>query len=249
MHNDTLVDQSYWDHSYQGMEPSMAPEGDVLRTWLERTVPRPEGERHALEIGCYPGRYLAVLGRMGYVVHGIDLTPNVQQLDRYFRLMNLRTGKFRHADFLVHEPERRYDLVCSFGFIEHFQDWRSMLVRHWELVAPGGLLVIETPNFRGWVQQLIHRAVDGVNLARHNCDAMRPEQWLATLQQHGAVVIEQGFIGRFDFWTDSPPPDRSQRLFLRMVRAVAPLLRRIPPGNGAISPYCVLIARKPIGVS
>ncbi|MCU0318771.1 MAG: class I SAM-dependent methyltransferase [Flavobacteriales bacterium] len=246
MRSGILVEQSYWDESYRGMEPTMAPEGDVLRAWLEKAVPRPIGERHALEIGCYPGRYLSVLAQMGYVAHGIDLTPNVGQLKHAFQRLGLQTGEFTHADFMEHRPLRHYDLVCSFGFIEHFADWRSMLLRHWAYVAPGGLLVIETPNFRGWVQQLIHRAVDGVNLARHNRDAMRPDEWAAILQEQGAQIMECGFIGEFDFWTDSPPPDRLQRLFLRAVNALVPLLRRIPPGHGALSPYCVLIARKPM---
>lgn len=245
MSEQTLVDQSYWDASYAGMQPAMAPPGDALREWLEGTVPQAHGEQHALEIGCFPGRYLAVLGTLGYTVHGIDLTPAVERMKPAFAAMGLRTGEFTHADFLRHEPQRRYDLVCSFGFIEHFPNWRGMIERHAELVAPGGLLVLETPNFRGWVQQLLHRLLDATNLRRHHLGAMRPDAWAAQVQARGFEVLGCGYMGSFDFWGDSPPPNFFQRAVLRVLRAITPWLKRRKPGGAALSPYCVLIARKP----
>lgn len=245
MSEPTLVDQSYWDASYAAMRPTMAPEGDAVRTWIEREVPQAYGERHALEIGCYPGRYLAVIGTLGYVVHGIDLTPAVERMKPALDAMGLRTGEFIHADFLRHEPKRRYDLVCSFGFIEHFHDWQGMIARHADLVAPGGWLVLETPNFRGWVQHLLHRTLDATNLKRHHLGAMRPDEWARLLRARGFEVTMHGHLGRFDFWSDSPPPNLLQRALLRALRAVTPWLQRRKPGGAALSPYCVLIARKP----
>ncbi len=245
MKQQTLVEQDYWDAGYATLQPTMASADDPLRQWLEQRITRAVGDQHALEIGCYPGRYLAVLAALGYVVHGIDLTPAVARMKPAFDAMGLRTGDFAHADFLLHEPERRYDLVCSFGFIEHFRDWRGMIARHAELVAPGGLLVLETPNFRGWFQQLLHRALDATNLRRHHLDAMRPNAWAAMLRSSGFEVMEHGWMGRFDFWGDSPPPNALQRALLRALRMITPWLKRRRPGGAALSPYCVLIARKP----
>jgi SAM-dependent methyltransferase len=249
MSQPTLVEQAYWDASYAAMQPTIAPEGDAVRAWIEREVPRADGAQHALEIGCYPGRYLAVIGTLGYVVHGIDLTPAVERMKPAFDAMDLRTGEFVHADFLRHDPQRRYDLVCSFGFIEHFHDWRGMVARHAELVAPGGLLVLETPNFRGWVQQLLHRALDGINLKRHHLGAMRPHEWARMLRARGFEVMSHGYLGRFDFWSDSPPPNFVQRMLLRGLNAFAPWLKRRKPGSASLAPYCVLIARKPLAGS
>lgn len=244
MSKQSLVDQSYWDAGYETVTPAMAPQGDALRAWIERHVPPATGEKHALEVGCYPGRYLAVVGQLGYITHGIDLTPGVERMGAAFAGMGLLTGRFMKADFLTHRFDRRYDLVCSFGFIEHFPEWGNLIVKHAELVAPGGLLVLETPNFRGLAQQFLHRLLDAVNLRRHHLGAMRPKAWAEQLRALGFEVIEQGHMGRFEFWRDSPPLRLPGRLMMKLVNRLTPLLRLFPEGSAMLAPYCVLLARK-----
>lgn len=241
--SDPLVDQAYWDRAYEHMRPEMAPETDPLRQWIERTVPKANGSEHCLEIGCFPGRYLAVLGKLGYTLHGIDLTPAIDRMAPALREMGFRTGEFEHADFLQYEVHRQYDLVCSFGFIEHFPQWRKVLRKHADLVRPGGLIVIETPNFRGWVQQLFHRWLDAENLRRHHIPAMSPSAWARVLKKEGFEIIEQGFIGRFVFWNDSQGTNFWKRIGFKLLRTVTPTLEKLPP-SPAVSPYGVLIARK-----
>ena len=242
--NQLLVDQSYWDASYSGMRPAIAPPDDALRQWLEAHVPKAQGVQHALEVGCYPGRYLAVLGRSGYTIHGVDLTPGVEHMADALKATGLSTGDFRRTDFLKMEVHRTYELVCSFGFIEHFTDWRSVLLKHAELVAPGGMLVIETPNFKGGVQQLFHRWLDRTNLARHNLDAMDPHQWATLLRAQGFTVQWCGWFGRFDFWSDPEPDSLGHRIGAKLLGMLKPRLARMKEGSPSLSPYCGLIATK-----
>jgi SAM-dependent methyltransferase len=240
----TLVDQSYWDQAYTDLQPTMAPADDPVRQWIEATLPPAQGDRHCLEVGCYPGRYLAAIGRMGYVVHGVDLTPAIARMPSAFTRQGIRVGEFVHGDFLTMALPREYDVVCSFGFIEHFTEWRNVLLKHADLVAPGGLLLIETPNFKGWVQRMLHEALDATNLRRHHIPAMDPGAWAAALRQHGFEIRSQGHLGRFDLWTDSPPPNAFQRVVHRVVRMLSPALRRVRTGSAALSPYCVLVAQR-----
>ncbi len=242
--NTTLVDQSYWDRSYADMAPTVAPPGDVVRTWLETQIPRPTGEQHVLEVGCFPGRYLGVLGQLGYTVHGIDLTPAVRRMKPGLDALGLRTGDFHEADFLSFEPGRRYDVVCSFGFIEHFQDWAAVLRKHAALVAPGGRIIIETPNFRGAVQQLFHRWLDAENLKRHNLAAMVPQAWADVLRSEGFTVERAGYFGPFDFWHDSGGSGLVRRVGFGLLRLISPLLKHLPEGSATWSPYAGLIAHK-----
>ena len=241
-----LVDQSYWDQSYARMRPTIAPPNDPVRQWIEAAVPKAKAAERCLEIGCFPGRYLGVLGHLGYEVNGIDLTPAIERMKSAFDAEGLRTGTFVHADFFTHPAEPRYDIVCSFGFIEHFPNWQQALLKHTEHLKPGGLLVIETPNFRGWLQNWLHRRLDSVNLKRHHVPAMDPHAWAHLLRAHGFEVMSHGYLGRFDFWTDSPPPNGMQRIIHAVLRRATPLLVSMGEGRASLAPYCTLIARKSI---
>lgn len=243
MSDRVLVHQSYWDRSYAGMRPVMADANDPVRRWIEAHVAPVKDERHAIEIGCFPGRYLAVIGALGYTVHGIDLTPEVKRMQQALDEMGLRTGLFTHGDFLQHPFARTYDLVCSFGFIEHFTDWQGVLLKHAALVRPGGTLLIETPNFGGWGQRLLHAALDAENFKRHHVPAMDPRAWSWLLEGEGFAIRDARCFGRFAFWHDSPRRNALVRMGDRMLRLVGPLLRAMPEGR-AFSPFCGLVATR-----
>jgi SAM-dependent methyltransferase len=169
----TLADQTYWDQSYERYEFRPAPDDNMLLRWIRQSLP--PGTGACLEVGCFPGRFLPILGELGYELHGIDLTPRVEQdLPAWLRNQGYRVGRFVKGEFLSWDPGRRYDVVCSFGFIEHFSDWPAVLRSQARLVAKGGYLVVSTPNFRGALQWLLHWSLDRQNLKRHNIWSMNP---------------------------------------------------------------------------
>jgi SAM-dependent methyltransferase len=124
-----FCEQRLWDDGYVQAELFVAPPDDLIRRWLQKHVP--SGQGSCLELGCFPGRYLAVLGELGYEVNGIDLTPRVEQdLKPWLQRQGYRVGEFIRDDVFTHAFRRRYDIVCSFGLIEHFEDWPGLLRRH-----------------------------------------------------------------------------------------------------------------------
>ena len=187
-----------------------------------------------------------MLGELGYDLHGIDLTPAVESdLPAWLKRQGFKVGEFVRADVFQHAFSRAYHIVCSFGLIEHFADWAGLLEVHARLVRPGGLLVISTPNFRGWVQRWLHQWVDGRNLAEHNLDAMVPHRWAQCVQPLGFEILAQGCFGRFDFWTkDDPTRPVFLRAVARGVKRAIPLLGILPAGAPAYAPYCGMVARK-----
>ena len=235
--------QDCWDQAYRDLEYAAAPEDDPLVGWLRRWVP--PGDGACLELGCFPGRYLAVLGGLGYELHGVDLTPRVESdFSAWLAGRGCRVGRFARADALSWEPGRRYDLVCSFGLIEHFPDWRPVLRSQARLVAEGGRLVVTAPNFRGALQWLLHRTLDERNLARHNLGSMNAAGWRQEVTALGFEVLFAGYVGSFPFWWGDQPRSRLQRLGLGLVGRAGRWLRRLPAGGRLWAPHCGLIARK-----
>jgi SAM-dependent methyltransferase len=219
----------------------MVPPHDELRKWMEANVPRTDS-KSCIEIGCFPGRYLAVLGTLGYELHGIDLTPRVNEIGQWLHSQGYKTGSFSHGNFLEYNSPRSYDLVCSFGFIEHFTNWEEVLQKHIGMVAPGGMLVIETPNFRGFLQNLLHRFLDKENYKRHYIPAMNPNRWKEIAEAAGFEVKYHGWFGQFEFWSDSAPPGFFGKAALKVLSWCMPFLKKRKPGTASLSPYCGIIA-------
>ena len=199
-----------------------------------------------MELGCFPGRYLVVLAMMGYEVHGIDLTPRIEtDLKKWFLANGYRAGDFIRADVTSYVFKQAYDVVCSFGLIEHFTNWQELLKTHAGLVKPGGFLAVSTPNFRGFIQKSLHSALDSQNLSMHNLEAMTPKQWAAIIQPLGFEIISAGYFGGFDFWVGAEERNLLQKGVIRLVRHARPLLAYLLPSKAsAYSAYCGLIARR-----
>jgi L-malate glycosyltransferase len=240
-----LAPIEYWDNSYKQLTLKIAPPDDVLRIWLQKHVPKGKNST-CLEIGCFPGRYLAVMGKMSYKLYGIDLTERVlTDLPLWLKKQGYQIGKFFREDIYLFAARHnmKFDIVCSFGFIEHFTNWPEILELHARQVSNGGLLVIATPNFNGLIQKSLHTILDSENYQRHNVTAMCPSKWQNHLESSGFSISFAGPIGSFNFWTDSPNANIFQVIGAKLIRKMIPLAKRLPPSS-IYSPFYGIVARK-----
>jgi L-malate glycosyltransferase len=197
-----FVSQQYWDESYMQTEFSRVQADDFLRLALLKYIPQAQRGK-AMEVGCYPGGYLSVLGDLGYELHGIDLTPKTNQLSQYLKDAGYKVGTISQAEFISFTTAEKYQVVTSFGFIEHFESYRAIIVKHTELVADGGYLVISTPNFRGFFQRAFHQLFDTPNLRRHNLKSMNPYEWASLVKELGYEILFSGYGGGARFWMNN----------------------------------------------
>jgi len=236
-----LVKQDYWDASYESAVFSIAPKDSIIRRWIEAHVG--DGKGSCIEVGAFPGTYLSVFGELGYELNGIDLSPGVEEdLPNWLKEKGYKVGRFYRDDFLGFKSNVRYQIVCSFGFVEHFSDWENILVMHSELVDKGGLLVVSAPNFRGIIQRSIHLLLNRENYRRHNIKSMRPERWRKILESKGFRTRFCGHFGGFHFWVDSVERNFFQKAALKTLVALTPFLKRIITRNSsAYSPHCGIV--------
>lgn len=87
-------------------------------------------------------------------------------------------------------------------------------------------------------------ALDGVNLKRHNLEAMLPLRWRELAEDLGFEVIQCGGIGRFEFWADHQPRNIAQKGLLWGVRKTRPLWNIVPEGTLSMAPYYAIVARR-----
>lgn len=240
---ENLAEQSYWDESYKSIELSDQSD-ELIESWIREFIPQVQQGR-CFEVGCFPGRFLTIFGRLGYELNGVDLTPRVEtDFPQWLKSAGYKTGHFAKADFLQMPVSEQFDLVCSFGFIEHFRNWKEVFIKHLNMVKPGGYVVIETPNFRGLVQRGIHYFLDRENYRRHYIPSMAPGKWKSICEQHGFEVLNWGHLGRFTFWVDREPQKLvARKIFLKLLDNT-PRLAKLGKGLPMLAPYCGIIARR-----
>jgi SAM-dependent methyltransferase len=98
--------------------------------------------RRVLDVGCGSGRFLALFAGAGWRTVGVEMSPRLAAFAR--DQMGLDVTQ---EDFLGAPLEGSFDLILMFHVIEHFVDPVAAVRRARELLAPGGAVFVETPNW------------------------------------------------------------------------------------------------------
>lgn len=237
------VSQQQWESTWQ-RRARVKYQFDLYED-VARHLPQGDGVSF-LEVGCAPGKLLVEFcAPRGYEAYGIDYAADAGEIEEYLRGEGVRVGGVYREDFMKFDPGRRFDVVASFGFIEHFDDPGPVVDRHFDLVKPGGLVVITMPHFAGG-QRALHWLLDRPNLKRHNTRCMNLPFLRAAAARNGAREVDVRYAGgHFDFWVAS---DRHWIVKGLTWRAALQLRRaaRLLPGenNRWFSPHLLAIYQR-----
>jgi len=118
--------------------------------WHRYAFARPlAAGRRVLDAACGEGYGSALVAAAGGEVLGVDIGEDViaHARARYAGIAGLRfeAGDATRLDSL---PDASFDLVLSFETLEHVQDQERLLDGFARLLAPGGLLLVSTPDKR-----------------------------------------------------------------------------------------------------
>lgn len=186
--------------------------------------------------------------RGGYEAHGIDYATDPAAVTAFLQEEGVRVGRIQRGNFLEWAPGRTYDIVGSFGFLEHFERPFEVAALHFKHVTPGGFVVITFPNFAHG-QRVLHWLFDRPNLRRHNTRCMSLGFLKAVAERNGAQLLEASYAGLFDFWYERGPRSRLQEVAMwrtiSLVRRTAERLCRRP--SPLLSPYIIGVFRAPNG--
>lgn len=240
-----LTEIEYWQ-GIQGAPSIDIDDSNVIKQWLEKNVDF--GSMHScIEIGCYPGRYLSIFGERGVELNGIDYIPQVSKLQSLYKDRGYRTGQFHCADFHEQTIQGEFDCVFSLGLVEHFGDWEDVLIKHLDLVAKNGLLIIEVPNFRGWMQRLPRLLFDRDNYLRHNLKSMDLNLWIDILEKNNFEVVKAEGIGGYMLWFERKCGGLellARNVFVRLMRFMHRTMYAKQANGRSFSGALGVIARK-----
>lgn len=120
----------------------------------------PGDGRRLIDIGCGLGIFLAAAGRRGWTVEGTELSEYAAQKIRDRLGCPVHLGEVEHLQL----PGESFEVVSSWDLLEHVRDVRANLRAMFDLLKPGGWLVLRTINEGALIVQLtalIYRLTGG----------------------------------------------------------------------------------------
>jgi 2-polyprenyl-3-methyl-5-hydroxy-6-metoxy-1,4-benzoquinol methylase len=199
-----------------------------------------------LEIGCVPGVFLGYIStKFGYFPEGIDFVKGSEKTTKLtLEKMGIKESNIYEADFLEWTAPKMYDVVCSFGFIEHFEDPSDIIDKHIKVLKPGGTLILEIPNFT-YGQKFLRNILDKENLNRHNTNIMNLLFFKNIVIRNNLKIEYLNYYGGlFGFWWENKNPSVTQKIIYLFFKYVSVLTKKINISNKYFSPYIILIAKK-----
>lgn len=195
-----LTDVDFWNRKYQ---PKTSAAFDWLKPLVRRKrhqmlgelldqIGKPSGE--ILELGCAPGEALLHLHtvRPQHRLHGIDYSEVGMNSAKEFLIQAGVDATIHLGDFREAELSQQFDMVMSFGLIEHFDDPVPIIVDHARLCAPGGLVAVTVPNFATPVNRFLMKHVDPPGYEGHNLAIMNPDALQCAFKAAGLQNVKVG---------------------------------------------------------
>ena len=159
---------------------------------LDECKLRPLEGKSALDVGCGAGLLAEPLARMGARVTAIDAAPELIEVAKAHA-----TGAGLAIDYRFVAVERldgQFDLVTAMEVIEHVADPQGFVNSLAARLAPGGLLLLSTPNRTAWSRLLTITLAEGLGRiprGTHDYDQfIDPDHMRSLLAKAGMEVID-----------------------------------------------------------
>lgn len=264
--------QQYWNQAWDATPlPGLWPiESQKIGAHVERSLfdfmssaftehGMANKNKELIEVGCARSAVLPLFAKkLGFKVAGIDYSPNGCEQTRLMLQREAVPGEICCCDIFSVPDELvgRFDVVVSFGLIEHFTDTTAIVTALSRLLKPGGLMFTNIPNMNGmtgFAQRFLDKAVYDIHVPLTS-EVMREAHEHAGLKivacnyflstNFGVVNLNSLRVHSLEWW--------AKKIMLAVLARISigvwwweSLLGRLPTSN-AFSPYvnCLAIKQK-----
>lgn len=115
-----------------------------------------------LDVGCGNGAFLSLAQQAGWQVEGVDFDSSAVQAARS-RGLDVHHGGVE----VLGDKRSYYDVITISHVIEHVHDPVMVLSALYDLLKPGGVLWLDTPNFESLGASVFGPAWRGLEIPRH----------------------------------------------------------------------------------
>jgi SAM-dependent methyltransferase len=214
---------------------------------LKKKIKKSGRKLRFVEIGGFPGIYsFYAVKRLNCSSTLLDYFIDNKILKKLAenRGMDLTDIDIIDKDVFKYQPKKKFDIVFSSGFIEHFEDPEKVIQKHIDLLKPKGLLLITIPNFLG-LNGYLQKRYDRELYNQHNIETMKLAKINRILKKLSLPEYKIYYYGNSGVWFE----DLSNRpIYLKLLVYFFYILRFplqfLDINSKFLSPHIVIEARK-----
>lgn len=260
--NNRLTDKSYWDSvlsdvSLPRINSPMIYNYYVTMRFLDPVLSGMKNKR-LLEIGAGSSGWLPYFAqKYGLKVSGLDYSAvGCRIAEENLKLLGIDYEEIICADLFEWKGEKQYDVIFSYGVIEHFDNPEEIIRICYNHLSPNGIIITLVPNIQGVVRTLSRQFINNV----YKMHKIFTKSSLRTLHESMRLMdIKTDYVGTFSLsvipWTKTDfkyfdKKVRSRCLFIKCIYSIDLLLSKvllftkINLPSRIFSPYIISIMRK-----
>jgi 2-polyprenyl-3-methyl-5-hydroxy-6-metoxy-1,4-benzoquinol methylase len=233
--NNAMLHQMYDD--YYDIQNIKHLEAHPLHRWYRKThlqrITNLSRGRRLLDIGCGSGLFVKAASEMGFIASGIDISQISVESGR--SLWNLDLQCTTIDEFAPRKENRgKFDIITMYSVLEHVTDPRETLLGLQGMLADGGLLVAEVPNFSSIQARVFRSRWFNLDVPRHLFHySVRGLKRLVHSAGYDVIAVRPG-PAAIDFGIPAslmPMPASNETLSHKVIRklVVTPLGRMMVP--------------------
>lgn len=177
--------------------------------WLEKFIQPGK----LLDVGCAAGFFLDEAHKRGWQVQGLDVSSFAVNYTTERFGYDTRNGSLLDLDY----PRDSYDLITLWDVIEHVPDPKAYTQRAAELLRPGGVISLATPDVDSIPAKLTGKRWVGYKLSEEHVYYFSVKTLTRMLNEAGFDVVDVRHVGKYV----------TLRLFLDRLGMYSPILAKL----------------------
>ena len=150
---DSVTLKKGYEESIDEQYLALLPERRATFAHVLSTVERYRTGGRILDVGCAEGTLLALARENGWDVSGVEPNKHFVRWAKKNYNLKILQGSVYNAKL----RKKSYDVITLLDVIEHVHDPRAFLRRCYELLAPGGVIFISTPDIGSPIARIMRR--------------------------------------------------------------------------------------------
>ncbi|MCI5225315.1 MAG: class I SAM-dependent methyltransferase [Candidatus Electrothrix sp. AX2] len=162
-------------------------------------IPKKQKYRHILDAGSGPGVFSFELARRfpDSQILGVDLLRDpINACQHIAQKTNIKNAKFRQTSLEDLTEKNTFDLVVCVDIMEHIEADQSALNNLYQVMAPGGILVLHVPAM--YRRYPVWKKMVNFDVVTHVRPGYEPHEIKTKVQQAGFFIQKSGFT--YGFW-------------------------------------------------